>query len=650
MPRPVEVNILVSSEHGIKVSAVARLQPSSVSQRARLAVQSGLIVLFAFVVYFPAMRGGFLWDDDAHITKPKLRSLEGLTRIWTQPSATQQYYPLAHSAFWVQQKLWGDSTPGYHFVNVLLHAICALLFFGILRQLEVPGAALAAAIFALHPVHVESVAWITELKNTLSGVLYFGSALAYLRFHRSGERTLYGLALGLFALGLLAKTAIAPLPAALLIVLWWKRGRLAWKQDLLPLAPFFLVGLAAGLLTVWFERKLFLAEGGEFDLSIIERCLMAGRSLWHHLGKLFWPTNLTFMYPRWDISQTAAWQYLYPAAALLLLIVFWVARGWNRGPLAGLLFFVATLFPALGFFNAYSFRYSFVNDHHQYLASLGIITLMSGIAAQWLNGWQPSWRRVGNLLGLAMLGILAILTWKQSGMYRNMETLWRTTIARNSESWIAHNNLGLVLLDRGQVDEAVAHFQKALQLKPNDFKARYNLGTALAAKGQFEDAINCFRDALQFKPNHSDGDFPSHADAYYNLGLAFRRLHRTKEAIMQFREALRQKPNFAAALNNLAWILSSDPEAENRNGFEAVQLAERACQLTEYRVTIMVGTLGAAYAEAGRFEEAVATARKAEALATLANDTRLAQKNRELEELFGSRRPFHESPGAIGFP
>ena len=314
-------------------------------------------------------------------------------RIWFELGATQQYYPLLHSAFWVEHNLWGDATLGYHLVNILLHAAAAVMVALVLRRLSVPGAYLAAAVFALHPVHVESVAWITELKNTLSIVFYLGAVLSYLAFDRTRKTRWWLGALGLFVLGLMSKTTAATLPAALLVIFWWQRGRLSWQRDVRPLAPFFVLGLLAGLLTAWVERKLIGAEGAAFDLTIVERCLLAGRAIWFYLGKLFWPTELIFIYPRWQVSQAVWWQYLFPAAALLLLAGLWALRRRCRGPLAGLLFFVGTLLPALGFCNVYPFLYSFVADHFQYLASLGPITLAAAGVALLFARWRPRPRR-----------------------------------------------------------------------------------------------------------------------------------------------------------------------------------------------------------------------------------------------------------------
>ena len=207
---------------------------------------------------------------------------------------------------------------------------------------------------------------------------------------------------------LLGKTATVMLPAVLPVIFWWQRGRLSWKRDLLPLAPFFLVGVMAGMMTVWVERNEG-AVGSEFNLGLVERCLLAGRLFWFYLGKLFWPVDLVFIYPRWQSTRAVWWQYLFPAAALLLFAVAWRLRRRWRGPLAGLLFFAATLFPVLGFFNVYFFRFSFMADHFQYLASLGIIALFSAGVALLLKS-AAGWGRVMGQLGcLALLAVLAVL-------------------------------------------------------------------------------------------------------------------------------------------------------------------------------------------------------------------------------------------------
>jgi protein O-mannosyl-transferase len=328
-----------------------------------------------------------------------------------------------HSAFWLEHRLWGDATLGYHLVNIAWHALAAILVAMILRRLAIPGAHLAAAVFALHPVCVESVAWITEQKNTLSAVFYLGAALLYVHFDLSRRKRFYFLALGLFGAALLCKTVTATLPGALLVIFWWQRGRLSWRRDVLPLAPFFALGAAAGVFTAWIERTMIGAEGARFAISAPERFLIAGRAVWFYLGKLVWPADLLFIYPRWHLDATAWGQYLYPAAALLWAAALWALRRRWRGPLAGSLYFAGTLFPALGFFNVYPFLFSFVADHFQYLATLGIITVASSGAALLLARCRSRQRLIGYGVCLALVATLGALTWRQSRMYNNLEAL-----------------------------------------------------------------------------------------------------------------------------------------------------------------------------------------------------------------------------------
>jgi tetratricopeptide (TPR) repeat protein len=666
-----------------------------------------LLAMAVFCAYQPVWHAGFIWDDEAHVTRPELCSLGGLARIWFQLGATQQYYPLMHSVFWVEHRLWGYSALGYHLVNVLLHVVVALLLVKILRQLKIPGAWLAAAIFALHPVQVESVAWISELKNTLSGVFYLGAALIYLEFDRSRNRGKWVLALGLFAAGLMSKTVIATLPAALLVVFWWQRGKISWKQDVLPLIPFFIMGMGVGLFTAWVERKFVIgAEVSEFNFSLVERLLIAGRVIWFYLGKLFWPVNLAFVYPRWDVSQGVWWQYLFPAAVLLLLGML---AGWHRrwrGPLAGLLFFSGTLFPALGFFNVYPFLYSFVADHFQYLAGIGPIALMAGGITAAMGFWGKGKCFLQPAFCGALLLTLGILTWRQCGMYADNETLWRATIARNPDSFLAHNDLGLLLSQKGQMDEALEHYQKALEIKPQYVPAHYNLGNAFLQRGQWNEAIACFQKALEINPNVSRvwynlgnaflrsgrvekaivsyqetlkirPDFwegynnlgnalgqagrtdeaiaaylkaleisPDNAGIYNNLGNALMRNGRLDEAIANFQKVLAIRPDFAEAQNSLgygAWVLATSPEASVRNGIKAVKLAEQVNRFSQGVNPLFLGTLAAAYAETGRFPEAVDTAQHAQQLAVAQNNTRLVNVLQQQIGFYKTGSPFRDT-------
>ncbi len=509
-----------------------------------------LLLLVTVIAYVPALNGGLLWDDDGHVTKPELQSLHGLWRIWFDLGSTQQYYPLLHSAFWVEHKLWGNAVLGYHVTNVLLHVTAACLVVSIVKRLSLPGAWLAGYVFALHPVCVEAVAWISEQKTTLSAVFYLAAALTYLHFDKTRRRSHYFLALALFVLALLSKTVSATLPAALLVILWWQRKRLSWKRDALPLLPWFALGATAGLVTAWLERREIHAEGASFALSLGERCLLAGRVIWFYLGKVLWPVNLMFTYPRWKVDTSAGWQYLFPIGVLGLAAGLWLlARRRHRGALAGFLFFAGTLFPALGFFNVFPFIYSYVADHFQYLATLGILVpLACGLAMA--RGRMPAVRLLAPAVMGVLLATLFVLTWRQSGMYRNAETLYRETLRRNPASWMAHNNLGVILADRpGRLPEAIAEFEASLRIKADNRQAQNNLGNALlTTPGRMPEGIPHLQAALALNPN-----FP---ETHYNLALALSLTGRIPEAIAEYKAALRLRPDYPAARNNLGRLLS----------------------------------------------------------------------------------------------
>ena len=505
------------------------------------------LTMVVVLVYQPVWRGTPLWDDNRHLTRPELRSLDGLRRIWFEPRATQQYYPLTHSVFWIEQKLWGDWPWGYHLLNIALHVLSACLVLRLLRGLEVPGAYLAAAIFALHPVQVESVAWITELKNTLSTVFYLMAMLAYLRFDRTGSKRWYALAGAAFVLGLLSKTVTATLPAALLVISWWRRGRLSWRRDVLPLLPFLLLGATAGGGTAWVERKLIGAEGAEFDFSLAERFVIAGRAVWFYLGKLLWPADLVFSYPRWTIHQAGAWQYLFPLVALAALAMFWLIRGRTRAPLAAALYFGGTLFPVLGFFNVYPFRYSFVADHFQYLASLGIVVLVSAGIALVVRRLRRPWRVAGRMACVLLVGTLAWLSWQQSRIYADAETLYRATIAHNPDCWMAYDNLGVVLYKGRRIPESIACYEQALRLGPCCAETHANLANALVKAGRTSEAIEHYHQALRCRPDY--------AEAHNTLGLTLLGLGRISAACEHFRQAIEIDPHDAGVHSNLGAAL-----------------------------------------------------------------------------------------------
>lgn len=552
-----------------------------------------LIFCATLAAYWPALQGTLLWDDPAHITPPELQSWQGLWRIWTDRPATQQYYPLLHSAFWLEHQLWGDSVVGYHLVNVLLHALSACLVVIIVRNLRVSGAWLAGLIFALHPVCVEAVAWISEQKSTLSGVFYLLSALAYLQFDQSRHKPRYFLALGLFILALLSKTVTATLPAALLLILWWRKGRLEWKRDIFPLVPWIGVGAAAGLFTAWVERTDIGAHGASFNLSIVQRFLIAGRALWFYFAKWIWPYKLTFVYPHWEVNASSPWPYVFPAGAFAVLVFFAiVARRGERGPLTALLYFSGTLFPVLGFLNVYPFVYSYVADHFQYLASLALVVPAGSLLAHLTDRMHGAPRAI---VPACIIVILAVLTWRQSGMYRDPETLYRETIARNPVCWMAYNNLGNLLAQSPERSgEARQDYEAALRIKPDYGEAHYNLANLLF-QDDLANAIAHYHAAIRFKP-----DF---AEAYANLGTALARdPSRLADAVTEYKAAIGLKPEVAVTHFFLANALSQMPGHVP----EAITEYQRAIELDPSNVEAHYNLATVLAKIPGRSQEAIA--------------------------------------------
>ncbi len=507
--------------------------------------------LFALVVigYLPALRAHWIWDDDYYVTNnATLRSADGLRRIWFEIGAVPQYYPLVHTTFWVEHHFAGLNPLVYHLDNVLLQAVTALLVWLVLRRLNVPGAWAAAAIWAVHPIQVETVAWVTERKNILSALFYFASGLVYLRFLDLGtddprgrkNSLLYGFALLLFVLALLSKTVACSLPAAILLVIWWKRGRIT-AREVWPLVPFFILGAGMGALTGWMERHFVGAQGPEWQISVAARCMIAGRALWFYVGRILCPWPLMFIYPRWPVNSYPGSWYVFPAAAVAV-IIFLVAmhRQIGRGPAVAAMFFAGTLVPALGFVNTLPMRYSFVADHFQYVACLGVIAGIAAVLARKLDRSAMVW------FCSVLLPCLVLLSWQRCSAFQDAESLWRDTLVKNPAAWMAHNNLGVILLNRNELAVAKAEFLRAIDLKHDHTEARLNLGVLAEKQGKWKEAERWYREALEVNPDY--------ADAHFNLGGVLARQGEVGDAIEELRRAVQLKPDLQAARENLATL------------------------------------------------------------------------------------------------
>ncbi|HZN55919.1 MAG TPA: tetratricopeptide repeat protein [Candidatus Polarisedimenticolaceae bacterium] len=522
------------------------------------------LAALVLIAYAPAFRAGFIWDDDRYVTRnPALLDAHGLAAVWTTLDATPQYYPLTHTTFWIEHALWGLDPRGYHLVNAALHAIAAILVWRILLLLEVPGAWLAAAVFAVHPVHVESVAWVTERKNTLSGVFYLASALVFLRWALAGARDARRplAASALYLAALLSKTVTATLPIALLLVLWAKRGTIR-RNEVAWLAPMLAAGAAFGAITHHLERTQVGAEGADWAIPFAAKAVLAGQIVWFYLGKLLWPANLVFIYPRWTPDPSSAVAWLGTAATVALLAAAWSARHRiGRLPFAALVFFLVSLAPALGFFSVYPMRYSWVADHFQYLASLGPIVLASAGAAAAVGGRPPARAAAG-----ALLIALALATSVRCRVYADEPTLWRDTLARNPDAWIAHNNLGILLAQQGKAVEAETHFERVLALRPDHSGALANLGYLQELLGRDGEAAVTLARAAKLRPDD--------ADARTHLVRVLLRLGRDAEALGPALEAARLRPDDADVNCDAGTLLATAGRPA-----EAIPLLERALRL-----------------------------------------------------------------------
>jgi tetratricopeptide (TPR) repeat protein len=732
-----------------------------------------LLVTATILAYQKAWHAGFIWDDNDYVTEnPLLSAPDGLQRIWFSLDSPSQYFPAVYTTFRLEYAQWGLNPTGYHWVNLLLHTLNALLVWRLLTRLKIPGAWLAAAIFALHPVNVESVAWVTQLKNVQS--LFFSlltllawvkfieaseglepraesledgrnakpkdsalsSKLSVLRFQQPHPWRWYALALLLYALALSSKTTACTLPAALLLILWLKQKPFGWIR-LAQIIPFLLLGVAMGYVSIWWERHHQGTEGAVYTLSLLERTLIATRAVWFYLGKLLWPVNLCFNYPLWKIDPANPLAYLWLVAGVALAAAIYSARRFvGRGLETAAVFYVAMLSPLLGFIMLYTFRYTFVTDHYQYVATLGPIALLAAAisTAQWAAVKNHPWLKPA-FCG-ALLAVLATLTWRQCAMYANLETLWRTTIATNPDSFMGHNNLGAIFLQQnrldeaaahfqraveiepashnahfnlaqinlhyGRVDAAIAHFEKVLEIQPDDAQTHHDLAAALLQSGRAEAAVAHCETALKLQPNfvaarsslaaglfqlgrvdeaiahfqkvldvqpdnaevHNNLGWcllqsgheneaaahfetvlklqPDFAPAYANLALACLQQGRTREAVGHFQSFLKLQPDAVPVLSRLAWLLATSSDAVIRNGAQALELAQRANQISGGRDPTILQTLAAAYAEHGQFGEAAATARLGLELTDRTSQTTLHNALQVQLTAYQAGRSFHE--------
>ncbi|MFG0250089.1 MAG: tetratricopeptide repeat protein [Phycisphaeraceae bacterium JB051] len=509
-------------------------RPSASQFYLKLATMVGLLLL----AYWPVFSCGFIWDDNDYVTQNQtLRDVDGLVQIWTNPRSIPQYYPLVHTTFWLEYQAWGLNPLGYHVVNLLLHLMVSLLWWVLLRRMGLPCAWLAAMLFAIHPVHVESVAWITERKNVLSGVFYVLTAITYWQFYLLQESKLkrrwgwYVLALCCFLAALLSKTVTATLPAAMVLVLWYHRKRFP-KKDALLLLPFFALGITLGYYTVHVEAVHVGASGDAFDLTAIDRFLLAGRVIWVYLSKLLWPIELVFFYPRWPIYSQTLMAWFCPIGVLAVIFMLLKNRHvWGGVWLVGWLFFIGTLVPVLGFVNVFPMKFSWVADHFQYLASMGILALVALLLHN-LHRYAP---RIGQASILLILVSLSVRTHQQLPAYRDLQSLWEHVVKHNPGNWAAKNNLGAIYAENGRLSDAFNLFKQSLVINPAQSKGYENLGSYYFAKREWARAECYFKICLEKEPGK--------IKVRLKCATACRKQGKLEEALAHATDSVRRKPD-----------------------------------------------------------------------------------------------------------
>ncbi len=555
----------------------------------RVLVGAALIAAAVLLVYSPATNGGFILDDNRLLTENELiRDSGGLYRFWCSALATD-YWPATNSSLWIEWRQWGMRPAGYHITNLILHTAESLLIWVILRKLAVPGAFLAALVFAVHPVNVASVAWITQRKNTMALLFFLLLTLWYIKgmqcaasktapgrlesasrdttsgvIHPSSfiphPSSLYWFSLAAFVGAMLGKGSVAVLPVLLLVIVWWRRP-LTWK-DLLLIAPFFAVAALLTIVNLWFQTHG--TEAVARDAGFTERLLGAGGAIWFYLYKAVLPLDLAFVYPLWHIKTGNPLWWLPLFAALIVTAALWRLRGtWSRTILFAWAWICVALAPVLGFIDVGFMRFSLVADHYQHIAIIGPVALAAAAWSAWQRHAQGRSHWAAVAIAPLAVAALMLLTWRQTDLYRHAITLYQDTLQKNPDCWMVQNNMGLALKDAGRPQLAIEYYRRALLLNPRFADAESNLGNPLFETGKIGEAIEHLERALSLNPNH--------APAHNNLGVILAQTGRPQEAIQHYKQALKIKPYFPEVYNNLGNLVYG--KGQMRDAIEYFQKA-----------------------------------------------------------------------------
>jgi protein O-mannosyl-transferase len=621
---------------------------------------AAIVFLAAWCCYYPSLSGGVLWDDDKLLTESSIiKSSDGPRRIWCSTEAVD-FWPATNTSLWMEWRLWGMTLAGYRVTNVIIHIAVALLIWTILRRLSILGAYLAAMIFVVHPVNVESVAWIAQRKNTLAMLFFLLSILWYLKgmqqvgtqrvtsrqqatdafprgtvgagkvagdvIHPSSliphPSSCYWLSLAAFALAMLSKGSVAVLPVLLLGIIWWQRQ--ITRRDVFRVLPFFAIAVLFAGVNIWFQTH---GSGEEFRTAgFLERVLGAAGVIWFYLYKAVLPLDLAFVYPQWDIhAGRVLWWLPLLAALVTTAVLWWYRKKWSRSLLFAWGVFCVSLLPVMGFTDVGYMECSLIADHYQYIAIIGVISLAVAGWSLWRTRMQGSIRWAGGGAGVVVAGALMFLSWQQSRLFSDAILLYQASLEKNRQSYMVHNSLGIALNQAGRPQEAIEHFKRAVDLKPDYLEARDNIGVILNNLGRTQEAIKLFRQVLMLKSDYpkalsdlgavlsASGQAeeaikyierallakPDYPEAHYNLGIALNQVGKRKEAIEQFRQALLQNPDYAEAYNSLGAVLAQAGMLR-----EAADSFRRALH-HDPKMFTAENNLGLALCDEGKMDEAI---------------------------------------------
>lgn len=565
-----------------------------------------VLVLAGLFVFWPALHGGWLWDDQyLFVYNRDMRTLGGLERIWFGHTQTD-YWPLYSTALWLEVHFFGNHPLPYHVASLALHLCGAFLLWKLFARLglEERWAWLGALLFVIHPLVVESVAWVSELKNTLSLPLFLLALLAWLDFDEGRRPADYARALVFYLLAMLAKTSVITLPAVLLLYAWWKHGRVA-LADLKRTAPFFLIALVLGVVTQRSQSNYKEADEVIQHLTVLTHLVCAGTTTFFYLGQFFFPQRLLPIYPRWNLEPPSAWQWATLPLLALVLGALWTQRkGWGRHALLGLGFFLLHLLPVSGLVTMSYMSFSWVADHLAYIPIIGLIGLVVA-GLQGASAAMPASARSYLLAGIfALCLFLAWRSHQYARVFKDELTLWTYNAEQTPDAAEVQNALANTLLHTGQLNEALEHAELAVQLQPDKTKYETGLADVLALiPGRLPDAIEAYQKSLAMEP-----DYPL---ARVSLGNALDKAGQTAEAIAQFQQALQEDPNDARAHIDLADTLVKDPARRD----EAVSEYRAALQLLPDDAATHMDLANLLAAMPGRLSEALPEYRTAEGLA-----------------------------------